>query len=672
MTEPPASTAASPPRRRALLDRFFGYDYFIAHRSADGKTYARALHDRLTSLAAPFRCFIDRHDYALGGDLPRMQTAALRKAARLIVVVTPGAHIAPDKGEDWLLGEVREFKASHSVTAVIVPIGTASLLDPAGWPDSPLLAEIPHLPNGNCILETDPARLAEAPSEETIARLILDFTERRQERTRLRVFQALSATLGLLLLTAAVLGMVAHFARERASRNEQRARVSKIAAEGIVDDMLRELGHKLEAVGKLELLEGVTSAAENYFAHMDAGLRDAQTETHAALAAMTSGDILRQKGDHLAARKQYAKAETQLTKLAADAPHDARLWRDLGTARNDLALIAQLADDASGKTAWLDKAAAAIAQAAQLDPANFNYRREILLLRARRLDGSATSAQYDALVADALQLVTDNPNSINARFLSFASTVAAQAHEQRGDLEKAASQLNRATLLLFNIEKLLPEDAEVQLDLADCLRGLAFLEKKRGRNEEAMAALDTAENTTSSLRKRDPLNQEWLGQHAELLSVSADLHFAVGQTERALAKAREATALLRAVQERHPATRKHARDAAFALATFGNQLAKAGAWSDANATWTAAADLLERLAGLGGLTPDQEVTLAIIHRSLTEAALASTPPNLAAARSFLNKALTRLRVLQTAGKLPSGASDFIAPWEQRARDLAEP
>jgi len=103
------------------------------------------------------------------------------------------------------------------------------------------------------------------------------------------------------------------------------------------------------------------------------------------------------------------------------------------------------------------------------------------------------SEECEALIAEALQLVTDNPHAANVRLLSFASTAAAQAHEHRGDMEKAAAELRRATVLMFEIEKLQREDAEVQLDLADCLRALAFLEKKRGRNEEAIDALGAAE-----------------------------------------------------------------------------------------------------------------------------------------------------------------------------------
>ena len=69
--------------------------------------------------------------------------------------------------------------------------------------------------------------------------------------------------------------------------------------------------------------------------------------------------------------------------------------------------------------------------------------------------------------------------------------------------------------------------------------------------------------------------------------------------------------------------------------------------------------MLEKLASLGGLTPDQEVTLAIIHRSLAESALVGTPPDVSAARTFLDKGVKRLQALHSAAKLPSDAKSFI-------------
>jgi hypothetical protein len=103
------------------------------------------------------------------------------------------------------------------------------------------------------------------------------------------------------------------------------------------------------------------------------------------------------------------------------------------------------------------------------------------------------------------------------------------------------------------------------------------------------------------------------GQHGQLLSLSADLLFSSNQMERALTRAREATRCCMPCRNANPAKRKHSRAAALALATFGYNWLN-GAWEDVKATWTAAAELLVRLASLGGLTPDPEITLAITHR----------------------------------------------------------
>jgi hypothetical protein len=177
----------------SVWDLLFGFDYFIAHRSLDGNSYAKMLHERLTKTPNRFRCFIDLQDYSLGGDLSLMQTQALARTTRLIVVVTPAAHEPPTDGRDWLLGEVREFKSRRKEKAIVVPIGTRQTLNPAAYPASPLLREIPYFPDDNCLLEADELCLLRAPSDETLARLALDFRERRQEQIRLRIFQGLTA-----------------------------------------------------------------------------------------------------------------------------------------------------------------------------------------------------------------------------------------------------------------------------------------------------------------------------------------------------------------------------------------------------------------------------------------------------------------------------------------------
>src|SRR5262249_42483866 len=77
---------------QGIFDLFFGYDYFIAHRSVDGKLYAAALYEALTAEGNELDCFLDVKHYDAGGNLPWMQSRALKKTTRLIVVVTPYAH----------------------------------------------------------------------------------------------------------------------------------------------------------------------------------------------------------------------------------------------------------------------------------------------------------------------------------------------------------------------------------------------------------------------------------------------------------------------------------------------------------------------------------------------------------------------------------------------------
>jgi hypothetical protein len=48
----------SGPLQKAF-DWLFGYDYFIAHRSVDGKDYASALYDALTTKGNELDCFLD-------------------------------------------------------------------------------------------------------------------------------------------------------------------------------------------------------------------------------------------------------------------------------------------------------------------------------------------------------------------------------------------------------------------------------------------------------------------------------------------------------------------------------------------------------------------------------------------------------------------------------------
>src|SRR5882724_4767475 len=158
------------------FDWLFGYDYFIAHRSVDGKDYASALYDALTAKGNELDCFLDVKHYGAGGGLTNMQARALRKTTRLIVIVTPHAHEAD---APYLRGEVTEFRRIHP-DGIIVPIGNWETLTEKHYPNSQLLPLLPHLPEDICILESAEQFGKREPSLQTVAKLLNDFSEERR------------------------------------------------------------------------------------------------------------------------------------------------------------------------------------------------------------------------------------------------------------------------------------------------------------------------------------------------------------------------------------------------------------------------------------------------------------------------------------------------------------
>ncbi len=62
----PARTVDKGGPSQKVFDWLFGYDYFIAHRSVDGKEYASALYDALTTKGNELDCFLDVKHYGAG------------------------------------------------------------------------------------------------------------------------------------------------------------------------------------------------------------------------------------------------------------------------------------------------------------------------------------------------------------------------------------------------------------------------------------------------------------------------------------------------------------------------------------------------------------------------------------------------------------------------------
>lgn len=204
-------TQKADPKRsfwQRLADAWFGYDYFIAHRTQDGGNYAAALYERLRAKGNELDCFLDQKHYPAGQNLRWLQSLAVQKTSRLVVVVTAGAH-----DSDHVLSEVQEFKKRRQGKTV-VPIGTRDTLAKEAFPESRLLPELPQYPADICILES-PGDLSVGPSDKTVEKLLNDFSEERKATKRIRALKVIACVLFVLMVAAVGLGWAAYVQSER-------------------------------------------------------------------------------------------------------------------------------------------------------------------------------------------------------------------------------------------------------------------------------------------------------------------------------------------------------------------------------------------------------------------------------------------------------------------------
>jgi WD40 repeat protein len=218
-----------------LLDRLFGFDFFISYAQSDGTGYAEALRERLVKPPRSFDCFIDLRDFHIGSELARQQSRALKKTTRLLVIVTPGAHKSA-----YVRSEIADFKKYHP-TGVILPIGTMETLALEQYPKSELLPLIPHLPSDLCHIDNTSDN---QPCDRVVEKIASDFVEQKSSEKRLRFMRAMASILALLLIVAIVLGILAEIRRREVTRNLSRA--SFVQAIRLLEE-----GKSAEALGYL-------------------------------------------------------------------------------------------------------------------------------------------------------------------------------------------------------------------------------------------------------------------------------------------------------------------------------------------------------------------------------------------------------------------------------------
>ena len=193
-----------------VVDRVFGYDFFLSYSHGDGMRLPHRLKQRLEQ--AGFRVFLDQTEYVAGVDLRRETRRQVMKSRKIVVVARSGA-----LKSEWVKREV-DVALAHGKIPVILNLNGA--LEAA--PEDAVLATIArerHWLRLNVTLEDPDGE----PSDQVVSELVRGFNHTRQETKRQRIFATAAAILALMAGVATWQAIEAIRARTVAEAQRDRA-----------------------------------------------------------------------------------------------------------------------------------------------------------------------------------------------------------------------------------------------------------------------------------------------------------------------------------------------------------------------------------------------------------------------------------------------------------------
>lgn len=446
-----------------ILDFLFGYDYFLAHRSADGSRYALALYSALSDSRRGLNCFLDIKHYPAGSHLPLLQTRALSKTTRLVVIVTAGAHAA---GAANLWAEVREFREKHP-NGKIIPVGSRVTLSADHFPDSQLLPLLPAFPNDLCVLEDEDHLRNGQLSKWIPEKLLNDFSEERSSVKRQRWIRRVAVILLILLLTS--IGSTVSALRQLREAKRQRAfaQKSEASAQTLIKDMIFDLPVKLRAVGRQDLLNDVAQSAYQHFLIFPPSNKVLDQHQYAALLG-NIGEISISAGRSVEARAMLNKKLGILDALLKGDPASAYLQREVAIT------LLTLGD---------------------VIPAGSSAERLRITERAVELLVSSTRAESTSVLWQ--------------RDLSSAYTRVASLYRAMGEPVKAEEAITKSIRLLEQLISHAPKDNELLHDLAIIYGVFAALHADDATTKTSREAYEKSIKLLEEIVSNEPNQFQW-------------------------------------------------------------------------------------------------------------------------------------------------------------------
>jgi len=495
--------------------------------------------------------FRDRDELGTATDLSTEIQNALQRSLFLVVVCSPAA-----AASRWVDQEIRHFKRLHGedrVRAVIVG-GEPFSNDPAqecfpealrfrSGPDGestgvraePIAADL--RPGG------DGRRFAISKLVAGLTGLRLDELVQREQQRRSRRLRALAAGLGALVLLFAGLALEALRQRNAARVAQTAAEAARNDAEGLVEFMLTDLRTRLNAVGRLDVLDSVGKRALAYYDARDLGEADPDALGRRARAQLLVGEIDNLRGDLDSALNAYlAAAATTGEQLARD-PGNAQRIFDHAQSVFWVGYIAWQRGDATEAKRRFTQYHDYAKQLLAIDPGKDEWRMELDFaysnLGTLALDrGHADEAEdfFRKSLAVSTQLAAGDPGDVDrmiAQGQSYGWLADALNRQAKIAEARAARLAELALYAAFDAAE--SENAQIRNRNATALYSLALIETAAGELEEAVARAADAARIFDELLAEDPDDTELADRTSLAHAALGEALFHLGRNEQARA-----------------------------------------------------------------------------------------------------------------------------------------
>ncbi|HKP04428.1 MAG TPA: TIR domain-containing protein [Chthoniobacterales bacterium] len=606
-----SAPAVAPPSRRPLArlyDFVFGFDYFISHRWRDAHLYAVQL---AAKLEPEFHCFLDSKDFAKGLHWTVEGKRALTRTSILILVLSPEIF-----DSEPVLEEVCYFQAHKPANRLIA-------IDPGGLfartaPDHPLIAAI-----GETRLRIDePAGALQAgPSAALVDTLRQDFDLVKQNTRRARVLAGAVSVLAVLLAAAIAAAVYASHQQRLAEKARDRESSARAAAEGLIGQILGDLRDDLIPLGKSDLMEKATAAAERYYEVFPEADRHTSEREQSVAMWIERGDSHALQGRQQTARHCFDEALRIATALAAEQPASFDRARDEAFARARVANSLRKLDQPEEALAAYEKCLAALQILRARQPDNAELRRYESACHGEMGDALAdlgrmdeAQRRYEQCVVGLKKLVADTGAKSAFRDPLALARLRLGGHLiETGKFGEAKTAFLALHTLLEDLGRERPDDIPLRALYAAALEKLGYVHYRLGDLRAAREWFEKHHDLARTMLATDTKNKAWRRQAAVAESWMGELALAEGSRMSARESFEAARELLVTLAEAEPMNGGLQND----LATNYEKLADvAEAPDDAVAALEKALTIQQRLTSRFPRSSEYAVGVVIYQRRL--------------------------------------------------------